>query len=215
MKTNDGISILPIYVQHASPILAKNLSKEFSPSQPSIQAKYENGFYKIINYAALIGMGFDAPHEPLTVEAFTSFIQQVKIKSQTHFTLLCADANLGSPGDEKVSACFQRLVGMVKPTCLVPFSDTPLCVDAANAYLSGFKNNYQHCRASNKSAVKGNIRDLLEMPLLWTTPRRTPTTCSRFFGFSGCVGFLWRKPIITEELSYQNEDETRTTFSSW
>ncbi|HBI21500.1 MAG TPA: hypothetical protein DDY37_02770 [Legionella sp.] len=201
MITNNGQQVLPIYVKHGgSVILMKSLSRRFNPEQAHIQAAYQHdldgGRYTILNHGHLKSMGVALPSTVLSLTEFGSLIERVKrtCSLQKNATLLCADANLGFPGSESVSGCFHALVRTVKPTCLVPFSEMPLCIEDTTLYLKGLKTieGYQLAlphrlgMVSNQSGVTAIIGDLLEK--LDSGMRQEQITCCQFvMSFFGCT----------------------------
>ena len=194
MITSNGLQVLPIYVQHGAPLLSKCLARQFNQEQMHIRATYKlgsnGGRYTISNEAYLRLNGVELTSTILDLAGFAALIERVKTICSLEMNpiLLCADANLGFPASEFMSEFFHALVQTIKPTCLVPFSETPLCVEDATLYLKGIRTKggyqspspYRLSMASNQHGVGGTIQDLLEK--IDITKKKEKKSCCYFLG---------------------------------
>ena len=175
MKTVNEQRVLPVYVQHGAPLLIKDLVRKFNREEMHVIACYkqdsDGGKYTILNASFLSLNSINLPSSILDITAFSALIVQIKshCSLQDCPLVLCADANLGSSGTEFVSEPFHALVQAIQPTVLVPFSETPLCVEDASLYLRGFMTNQGHQlsgfkplgQASNQKGVSKIIEGVL------------------------------------------------------
>jgi hypothetical protein len=133
---------LAIYVTHGSLMVMKGIANACSKEALHlIVSAIENEgsyYYKIEKIAFLQeNTELKIPSEKMSAEEFINFIATMcrQMNIDKHEIMLCADANLTKPSYKNVTAEFCYFVDQIKPSRLIPFSDTPECVIDANKYL--------------------------------------------------------------------------------
>ena len=201
---------LAIYITHGNALNLKIISRPFLNNEHQLLTTYspKERQYHIVNIAAINAYGMQINEQPVSEDGLIELINQIKQHSSVNSmkTRLVCDANLGTIAGHNVSPLFHSLINQIRPTSLIPFTETPECAQNAEQELSLTISTHKTVTANIIESNRAESQ-ALPSPQVSTAPLKQ-TKRRALFGC--CFMFQTNAASISNDFSGDQPTDNRT-----